>query len=165
MRRNDWRRVIQSRAVTFLDSNPRFCLLALAFVVSMVTAEAPAQCYYTATPIPNVGSWVCMGRAINSQGWVAGYTGDETSRALVSTPETGTRLFPMSPGITVMRATSINDLGHVAGYMTSSSAWFGFAWDGQQYSTIEVPDWATQIEVHGINNSGQLAGTLYNNQT
>src|SRR5262245_50289056 len=108
-------RFARSRAVAL-----RAPLPVLAFAASAVCgiSQSPAQCYYTATPIPNApGGWYCFAWDINNHGWVVGEatTGGENTRAFIWTPELGTRLLSLPPGVSSMIAYAINDLGHVAG--------------------------------------------------
>src|SRR5262245_33463368 len=105
------------------------------FVVGLSLLQvhrSSAQCYYTATPIPGVGSWTTFATAINNHGEVVGYVrnGGESSRAFFWSAATGTQLLSMPPGVTEMAATDINEAGQIVGWMRTPSYFrVAFTWD------------------------------------
>jgi probable HAF family extracellular repeat protein len=153
---------------TAISSALRLCVPIGVPVVSLAE-HAAAQCYYTYTTVPNPPGQLiqCIAAAINERGHVAGRvaTLSENSRAFVWTPESGTVVLPLPAGILDMRATGLNDFDQVVGYMMSASDWFAFVWDGESYTIINHPPWATDIQAAGINNAGQVVGVVANTIT
>ncbi|MCC6358630.1 MAG: DUF3466 family protein [Phycisphaerales bacterium] len=143
-------------------------LVAAAAVLAGAPREAAGQCYYTYEQIPNPPGWQCVGRGINAQGWVAGYTQNfgESYRAFIWTPMTGTSVIPLPEGYYSARAFDINDSGHVVGYVERTSGGSdAFFWDGETTTVIPRPPWATHLEAYGVNNQGQVVGMIHNNST
>src|SRR5262245_11243170 len=61
-----------------------------------------------------------------------------------------------------MRALDLNDVGQVCGWMNApgGGGYVAFVWNGQDYTVIERPAWVNTMEAHGINNAGQVVGTM-----
>lgn len=147
-------------------ANPQMGIFAL--LACLFAPAAPGQCYYTWEQIPNPGGgWFCYGESINNHGHVAGVlrSGGDYTRGFVWTPETGTTVLPMPPGVYDLKAADINDLGHVVGSMIGPGGQVAYLWDGDTYTLIERPAWATGIVAASINNSDQVVGTVFNHLT
>lgn len=165
-RRVSPRRVNPRRGEVF-----RAAAILLAAAVAFSAPAAHGQCYYTSQEIPDPPGnppQFTAPRELNNLGHAAGRysNGGDTARAFFWSPETGTYLLPYPPGINDMIASGINDLDQVCGRMATSSPpyrHFGFIWDREsgEYTTIELPAWATQIDAAAINNAGVIVGTLF----
>ena len=141
---------------------------AAGFLAWVSAGIAGAQCYYTYTPIPKPPGWLANpGQSINNLGAVAGIlqSGGDNYRVYTWSPETGTVVLPLPPGIISMDSAYINDAGVVAGFMTTAGPPYlhrGYVWNGSTYTTINLPSWANWIYVRGINNRGEVSGTIWN---
>jgi probable HAF family extracellular repeat protein len=126
----------------------------------MLSAAVSGQCHYTYVEVENPPGWTCVGQAINSLGHVAGFTNNlgDTNRAFVWSPESGTTLLPLLPGVDDMEAFALNDLGHVTGRVQAGPTQLAFFWNGQDYTIILPPAWASETEGFGINNLDQVVG-------
>jgi hypothetical protein len=140
------------------------CWIGAALAALPTLAQEP--CYYSWQRIRISLDQLCAARDVNNHGAVCGivYSGGDNTRAFVWTAETGVRVLPLPtspPGILSMEAHAINDSGLVVGVMQSFSVWYGFVWDGQEYTTINAPSWMRQIYVMDVNSRGEVAGTLF----
>jgi probable HAF family extracellular repeat protein len=139
-------------------SGPILWLSAVA-----LSGETSGQCHYTYTQIPNPPGWTCVGQAINRHGCVTGYTVGvpDHHRAFVWTPETGTTLLPVPPGVSDQQAYDVNDLGHVAGSLVVAGSGVGnvpFLWTGHDFTLIQMPPGSSQGFAYALNNSDQVVG-------
>lgn len=137
------------------------CCLAAVTIAACLSHGAAGQCYYTYTPIPKPpGVMSNPAWAINNRGEVVGTLGGfgDTTRVYIWSSEAGTRVLPLPPGIVSMESACINDFGVVAGAMFSNTTWYGYVWDGVNYTTIHLPPGINSLYVRGINNAGQVVG-------
>lgn len=136
----------------------------LTTCLALAATSASAQlCHYSWQQIRDPGGGSASATALNNLGMVAGtiyFVGDNT-RAFTWTSEGGFFRLPLPPGITSMNANGINDLGQVVGEMTSGSAYYGYIWDGQTYTIIDLPPMSRMIYVNDINNRGEVVGSLF----
>jgi uncharacterized membrane protein len=136
-----------------------------AILISGPSARpALGQCHYTYEFIfspPN--SELANPYAINNLGHVAGYVEvSGTDRGFVWTPEGGTQLLPMPPGVIRMQATGINDLDHICGWVDDWAAQEvkAFLWDGREFTFIPSPYPNTRIEALDVNRRDQVVGSI-----
>src|SRR5262245_41384599 len=90
-----------------------------AILTSHLIADAAlGQCHYTYefTLSPPNSEYLVNPTGINNLGHAVGYIEvNGTDRGVFWTPEGGTQLLPMPPGVIRMQATGINDLDHICG--------------------------------------------------
>lgn len=139
--------------------------IVLALLAMQGGAPALAQCHYVYTPIPRLPGWNSFGTAINNRSEVVGWLDNagDTVRAFYWSEETGTVMLPLPTGFRDMVAEDINDLGDIVGYVGDTNGIrSGFVYDGHTFTIIPPPAWADALLPSGINNRGQVAGTISN---
>ncbi|MBI5863661.1 MAG: hypothetical protein HZB38_03960, partial [Planctomycetes bacterium] len=140
----------------------------MAAVLSLLATKAAlAQCHYTWTQIPVPPGWLAVfPLAINSNGHVVGhlYNQGDNIRSFLWTPETGTSVLPMPPGVFDLQANDMNDDEVIVGTMFGGANRVrAFVRRDGEYSFIEYPDWANNCVPYSISNRGQVAGMVQNN--
>ena len=114
-------------------------------------------------PIAVPGSWFTSAVGINDAGEITGSYSkpQEPIRGYFRTRR-GRFITLDVPGSNLTEASGINDLGHVVGDYRDAvtGVYHGFLWDGEGFSTIDVPfPGVTSAAAHGINSVGEIVGT------
>ncbi len=138
-------------------------LCGIPLFAAIFSAPAAGQCYYTWEQIPNPPGWWCSAQATNNLGHVAGYLQNwgENRRGFIWTPETGTRMLPLTSDFVDMQVLDINDLDHVVGIAVSQSLGYrAFFWDGASYTIIPPRSGVGGSGAYGINNLDQVVGSM-----
>lgn len=135
------------------------CLLSFAFVM-IFAAQARADSTYVVTDLLPLVKSYSLATAINSKGEVTGYTDED---AFVYSNGSVINLGKQFRDVTGVyqwptHGNDINDLGQVTGFQ-NNSAYRSFLYANGNISSI-VSSAGTNIQAYGINNNGQIVGTM-----
>lgn len=115
------------------------------------------------------GGNMSSANAINNNGQIVGWSNDadRVRHAVLWNPGLGIQDLATLPGTTYSTASFINDSGQVAGVCAVQGNVFAFIWDAthgmQDLGTLQLctlPGSTTMTEIAGINNNGQVIGSI-----
>jgi len=147
-----------------MRSRHPFAALALAATLAVpAAAQTIEYTLETIDPVPGASSTV--GTGMNDLGHVVGWSqffdGSPSLQPWLWTPEDGTTLLPIPPGLDIARAIDINDAGVITGDGGFDS---GQAWrleDGVAALLGTLPETSVSTAA-AINEAGEIAGTSRN---